>query len=195
VGIGLQVKAQSVADAAVSLLSMGAIPYVLGGASPTGMDCIGLVQWSVRECGGESNYVGSNDMWRRGLAWSDTIAEAQEQGKLVPGAAVYVVKCDGSEPGKYKGDGYGNACHVGMYCGAPNAEIVSASSVKKKVNAITLAQGWTHAAWLKSVDYSADAVESVQDEPTQPEIDMEKAIAAAKAFLEAVGELGGGKTA
>jgi hypothetical protein len=162
------------------------------------MDCSGLVKWSVRKSGGESNYVGSNDMWRRGLTWSGTIAEARAQGKLVPGAAVYVVKFDGSGSAKYKGDGCGNAHHVGMYCGAPNAEIVSASSIKKKVNAITLAQGWTHVAWLKSVDYSLDAVESVQDEPasvqdepTQPEIDMEKAIAAAKAFLEAVGGLGG----
>jgi hypothetical protein len=159
------VKAQAVADAAVSLLSMGKIPYVLGGESPAhGMDCEGLVQWCVRTAGGESDYSGSNDMWRHDVEWSGTIEQAQSQGKLLPGSALFVVFQNGKEPPKYQGDGYGNAQHCGVYCGAPNAECVSASSVKMMVGTTTLQQGWTHAAWLKQVDYSP----STTTVPTPP---------------------------
>ncbi|GHV27047.1 hypothetical protein FACS18948_3780 [Clostridia bacterium] len=183
------VKAQAVADAAVSLLSIKPlIPYKLGGQSASGMDCEGLVQWCVRKAGGVSKYSGSNDMYRHDVQWRGTIKEAQAQGKLVPGAAVFVVNNNGAEPAKYKGDGYGNALHIGMYCGAPNAECVSASTVTGHVGTTVLSQGWTHVGWLKDVDYSTDAATP----PDQPKIDYPRATAAAKEFVEAVGGTYGG---
>jgi cell wall-associated NlpC family hydrolase len=183
-------KAQAVADAAVSLLAYNPpIPYKLGGQTTSAMDCEGLVQWCVRKAGGASKYAGSNDMWRHDVQWSGTLAQAQAQGRLIPGAAVFVVKKNGQEPAKYQGDGYGNAQHIGMYCGEPNAECVSASTVTCHVGTTVLSQGWTHVAWLKNVDYSSDAEAA---EPEQPTIDYAKAVEAAKAFIEAVGGLGNG---
>ncbi|MDR2657429.1 MAG: SH3 domain-containing protein [Oscillospiraceae bacterium] len=154
------VKAGDVARAALNLLTMPRIPYVINSADPKkGMDCQGLVQYCVRKAGGVSRYLGSNDMFRHDSAWVGTIEQAKAQGKLVPGAAVYVVSPSGSynQPKKYVADGIGNAHHVGVYCGEPNAECVSASSVKGYVGVTTLAQSWTHVAWLKDVDYSGGA--------------------------------------
>ncbi|MDR0395717.1 MAG: SH3 domain-containing protein [Oscillospiraceae bacterium] len=164
------VKAQDVASNALALLKMPRIPYVLGGSDPKrGMDCQGLVQYCVRKSGGTSTYLGSNDMFRHDSAFVWTISEAKAQGKIVPGAAVYVVSPDGTnnEPKKYAGDGIGNAHHVGVFCGAPDAECVSASSVKGYVGTTKLSQSWTHVAWLKNVDYSG--VQGFKSEATAPD--------------------------
>ncbi|MDR1599197.1 MAG: SH3 domain-containing protein [Oscillospiraceae bacterium] len=165
------VIARDVADAALGLLKLPKIPYVLGASDPKrGMDCQGLVQYCVRKSGGVSRYIGSNDMFRNDTAYAWTLADARAQGKIVPGAAVYVVSPDGTrnQPKRYVGDGVGNAYHVGLFCGAADAECVSASSVKGYVGVTTLYQGWTHVTWLKDVDYSGVADFKLAG-PTLPE--------------------------
>lgn len=188
-------SAKAVIDVAISLLPKH-IPYVMGGESLSKMDCQGFVEYCVREAGGESDFAGSNDMWRNDVVWTGTIAAAKAQGRLISGAAVFVVKHDNGEPEQYRGDGIGNANHVGLYCARPEAECMSASAVTGFLGATTLSQGWTHVAWLKSINYaSRRATEQPNDTAAAadlPDIDYPKAIAAARAFIEAVGAVGKG---
>jgi cell wall-associated NlpC family hydrolase len=102
-----------VAEKAKSLLLMGTIPYVLGGETVKGMDCQGLVEWTLRELGMEADFAGTNDMWRNLLSLKGSIEDGVERlGSIPLGALIFIVDQDGGEPAKYQGDGEGNAWHV-----------------------------------------------------------------------------------
>ncbi len=146
-------KNTAVVQVALSLLAGPVIPYVAAGETRVGLDCQGLVELCVREAGGKISYAGSNDMFRNALTWRGTLAEANAQGKLLPGAALFILEADGKEPAKYKADGIGNASHVGLYLGEKSAEVVHASASKGCVCASTLKNAWTHVGLLKAVDY------------------------------------------
>ncbi len=110
------------------------VPYVAGGMSLTGMDCQGLVEFVLAECGLKRNWKGSNDMWRNALKWSGAPEEAVERfGSLPAGAGVFILSDDGGEPDSYKksdierfGRSMGNASHVGLWLG--NGRVVHASA-------------------------------------------------------------------
>jgi hypothetical protein len=150
--------ASEVAAIAAGLLDEPEIPYVAGAASLKGMDCQGLVKYCIRAAGGTIQYAGSNDMFRSACAWRGTLAEAKAQGKLVPGAMVFMVDRDGKEPAQYKADGLGNASHVGVYVGVSDliySVDASASAGKVRSRDKRNAEGyvWTHVGQFREVDY------------------------------------------
>ncbi len=101
-----------VAEKAKSLLLMGTIPYVLGGETLKGMDCQGLVEWTLRELGMEADYRGTNDMWRNLLSAKGSIEDGVARFGSIPlGALIFIVDHDGGEPDTYQDD-EGNAWHV-----------------------------------------------------------------------------------
>ncbi len=101
-----------VAQKAKSLLLMGTIPYVAGGETLKGMDCQGLVEWTLRELGLHSNYRGTNDMWRNLVSVKGSIEDGVARfGKIPLGALIFIVDHDGGEPDIYQDD-EGNAWHV-----------------------------------------------------------------------------------
>ena len=155
--------AKACADLAMAELEGDLIPYMLGKESldERGADCQGLVEAVVRALGGTISYRGSNDMFRNACTYVATLDEARKEGRLVPGAILFIVRLDGGEPPQYK-DGKGNASHVGWYTGG-RYEVVHASSSRGKVAASTLKNAWTHVGWLKSVDYGYEPVEGAQD--------------------------------
>jgi len=107
------VTGQDVADKAKSLLLMGTIPYVLGGETLKGMDCQGLVEWTLRELGMEADYRGTNDMWRNLVTVKGGIEDGVALlGSIPVGALIFIVDQDGGEPTRYQSDGEGNAWHV-----------------------------------------------------------------------------------
>lgn len=107
------ITGQDVADKAKSLLLMGTIPYVLGGDTLKGMDCQGLVEWTLRELGLAADYRGTNDMWRNLVTVKGSIEDGVARlGSIPLGALVFIVDQDGGEPARYQGDGEGNAWHV-----------------------------------------------------------------------------------
>jgi cell wall-associated NlpC family hydrolase len=109
----IMITGQDVADKAKSLLLMGTIPYVLGGETVKGMDCQGLVEWTLRELGMKADYSGTNDMWRNLLSRKGSIEDGvARMGTIPPGALIFIVDQDGGEPARYQGDGEGNAWHV-----------------------------------------------------------------------------------
>lgn len=107
------ITGRDVADKAKSLLLMGTIPYVLGGETPKGMDCQGLVEWTLRELGMKADYRGTNDMWRNLVSVKGSVEDGVARLGAIPvGALVFIVDHDGGEPARYQGDGEGNAWHV-----------------------------------------------------------------------------------
>lgn len=121
------------------------IPYVLGGRSAKGTDCINLIGWCMTELGGRAVSRGSNKAWREDMVWTSTLKEAKEQGRLVPGTLLFI---------DYGG---GAMDHCGLYIGDAKAEVIHASSSRAGVYPSTLKNGWTHVAWLKGVEYSVIA--------------------------------------
>ncbi len=131
------------------------IPYVMGGETATGLDCQGLIEYCVRQCGGTMAFLGSNDMFRNACTWVGTLAEARATGRLVPGTVVFTLKRDGREPDRYKADGKGNASHIGLVTLNARVEVVHASSGRGIVCESTVdGASWTHVGVLKAVDYT-----------------------------------------
>ena len=139
------------------------IPYILGKETldGDGADCQGLIEAIVRALGGRLSYRGSNDMFRNACSYVGTLSQARKDGRLVPGAVLFIVRQDGGEPPQYK-DKKGNASHVGWYTGG-RYEVVHASSSRGKVAASTLKNAWTHVGWLKALDYSNNT--TIKEEP------------------------------
>ena len=116
-------------------------------------DCQAFIEATVRRAGGKMrDYAGSNDMYRNACTEVIALEEAIAGRKLVPGMVLFIVSRDGGEPIQYKGDGRGNASHVGWFTGG-GCEVVHSSQSRGGVFASTLKNGWTHAGWLREVDY------------------------------------------
>ena len=79
------------------------VPYVWGGASPSGLDCSGLVQLTLRSLGVRNVPRTSEDQW----AWVQKIS-ADQAG---PGDLVFFTGADPPSPG-----------HVGIITAAGNAQ-------------------------------------------------------------------------
>ena len=106
------------AEALLSQVCGGArIPYAAGGMGLAGMDCQGLCEYLLIRCGmpgKECNLSGSNAHWRA-CVWRGTPEEcAARFGRVPAGAWVFIVNEDGGEPEKYRGDGLGDARHMGV---------------------------------------------------------------------------------
>lgn len=164
------VSAERLARQAASKVRTPPIPYVLGGRSDKGTDCINLAGWCVQEIGGRKEDVprGSNTAWRESMQWTGTLAEAQRAGKLMPGALVYIRDAPTAQ---WPDGDYG---HVGIYVGKQigwNADqvIVHASSSRNGVYPSTIKNAWTHVAWLKCVDYVSALTESQKDDMPETE--------------------------
>ena len=154
----LKPKASEVAAKAVAAVSEG--------HSYVEMDCQALIEYCVNQCGGHMAYAGSNDMYRNACAYLETIENAKAKGKLVPGVGLFIVEAvSNSTPAKYRGDGLGDATHVGYYVGEKALQdtdkngktrwcnTVHSSASRQRVVGGTTSGGWTHVGWFKALDY------------------------------------------
>lgn len=117
-------------------------------------DCQMFVEETIRRAGGFStDWRGSNDMFRNACSYVAPLAQAKKDGRLVPGAVLFILKKDGGEPDRYKKDGLGNASHIGWYTGG-KYEVVHSSASRGGVYPSTLKNAWTHVGWMKEVDYT-----------------------------------------
>ena len=137
------------------------------------MDCQALVEQAVRNVGGSMDYRGSNDM-ARNAAWLGTLENAQAEGRLVPGALLFIhEEGESGLPARYQGDGLGDFSHVGMYVGEDaltdtdkqgkqrKCNVVHSSQSMGRVCGSTLRNGWTHVGWAKEIDYGVEAAPGV----------------------------------
>lgn len=146
-----------------------AIAAVAEGHTYAEMDCQAFVEYCVNSCGGHMAYAGSNDMYRNSAVYLATLANAKAEGKLVPGAGLLIVEevSDGT-PARYRGDGLGDATHVGLYVGenaltdtdkngkSRKCNTVHSSASRGRVVGGTTGGGWTHVLWFKEIDYGVD---------------------------------------
>lgn len=132
-----------------------------GEVSYADMDCQAWVEHVVEEAGGRMAYAGSNDMARNACAYLGTVAQARAEGRLVPGALLFIRE-EGGEGAKYQKDGLGNFSHVGFYCGCADCETADSSKSRGGVGSRRLSDNvWTHVGWAKEIDYaSAPGAES-----------------------------------
>ena len=130
-------------------------------------DCQGFVEQTIRRAGGQGkDWRGSNDMFRNACSYIAPLAQAKREGRLVPGAVLFILKKDGGEPDRYKADGLGNASHIGWYTGG-RYEVVHSSASRGQVAPSTIKNAWTHVGWMKEVDYSeytAPAGQTIENE-------------------------------
>lgn len=143
---------QAFVQAAVSLAARTPpIPYALGGTTPAGMDCRGLVVYLLRQLGCPSyRTAGATSMWNEDCIDKRPLAQAE----LRPGDLLFIREGEISE-------------HMGVYCGAPGCEVVHASATKGCVCASTLKNGWTHAARHRLIDYGGADREDGDDMATE----------------------------
>lgn len=153
----MSVSAQKCADAAEAALNrLPPITYYEE-------DCQAFIERTVRRAGGNMrDYRGSNDMYRNACSKVVPLKGA----RLQPGMVLFIVKHDGKEPDRYKADGLGNADHIGWYTGGIY-EVVHSSASMGRVAPSTLKNGWTHAGWLKEIDYGERPSEAHKDEVMQ----------------------------
>ena len=104
------------------------------------MDCQKFVETALADVGIRLDLAGSNS-WLREVnenGWIGTPEECVSKFGYVPdGAFLFIREFDGKEPEKYRGDGLGNASHMGIYTGMTGQEMVDiaiAAGNKKAVN-------------------------------------------------------------
>lgn len=104
------------------------------------MDCQKFVETALADVGIRLDLAGSNS-WLREVnenGWIGTPEECISKFGCVPdGAFLFIREFDGKEPEKYRGDGLGNASHIGIYTGMTGQEMVDiavAAGNKKAVN-------------------------------------------------------------
>lgn len=134
------------------------IPYIAGGMTLDGMDCQGLCEYLLIQCGvpkSECNLAGSNAHWRNSLKWEGTPEEAVEKFGCVPGGA-WVFIWDEEETQKYAGDDEGNASHVGVFLGdcAVHASSSRGCVAESKFVGKTIPNGgWNRVGLVKWINY------------------------------------------
>ena len=150
-----------------------AIAAVAEGHTYEEMDCQALVEYCVNQCGGKMAYAGSNDMYRNAVVYLATLENAKAEGKLVLGAGLLIVEeVSADTPAKYRGDGLGDATHVGFYVGENALTDIDKNGKSRKCNTVhssasrgrvvggTTGGGWTHVILFKEIDYTGVSIPS-----------------------------------
>lgn len=88
------------------------------------MDCQRFVEKCLHDIGVGKDLSGSN-AWYRLMTWKGTPEECKATfGEIPNGAFLFILENDGKEPAKYKGDGIGNASHIGLKTGMSGNEML-----------------------------------------------------------------------
>ena len=96
------------------------------GRSYSEMDCQAFVERCLKDIGISMDLAGSN-AWYRKMTWTGTPEECVKRFGSVPaGAFLFILDQDGKEPAKYRGDGIGNASHIGIKTGRTQEQMLQA---------------------------------------------------------------------
>ena len=128
------------------------------------MDCQKFVEKCMSDCGMYKDLPGSN-AWFREMTWTGTPEDCVRKfGQIPKGALLFILEHDGKEPAKYRGDGIGNASHIGIVTHRNDGAIHSSSSkgcvATSKFNDKTIPNGgwnriglWDQFNYGKSVNW------------------------------------------
>ena len=146
-----------------SVLSKQGDKYI--GTPYAKMDCQALVEQMLRDVGINLNLPGSN-AWYRKMTWTGSPEECKRTfGRIPVGAFLFILKQDGGEPGKYKADGIGNACHIGVYIARQDGAINSSSKRGKvcysRFEGKSISGGWNRVGLWDRLSYGEDIDEKI----------------------------------
>lgn len=122
------------------------------------MDCQSFIERCLRDCGKTINLAGSNT-WYRKMSWVGTPEECKKMFGYIPeGAFLFILENDGKEPAKYRGDGIGNASHIGIYTGTRQGAIHSSETRKcvaeSRFAGKSIRGGWNRVGLWCEISYS-----------------------------------------
>ena len=148
---------------------LGDVGFKYLGTPYSQMDCQAFVEKCLEDCGLYKNLAGSNAWFREVMNHGAVMTPeecVQELGKVPKGAFLFILKQDGGEPAKYKGDGIGNASHIGIVTMPRGEGAIHSSSSKgcvceSKFKGKTISGGWNRVGlWDKvAYDYGAGSGE------------------------------------
>ena len=121
------------------------------------MDCQAFVERCLADCGMRINLSGSN-AWYRKMTWTGTPEECRKTFGYIPaGAFLFILDQDGKEPVKYRGDGIGNASHIGIYTAMRQGAIHSSASrgsvQESRFSGKTIKGGWNRIGLWNQISY------------------------------------------
>lgn len=135
------------------------------------MDCQAFAERCLQDIGIRLNLPGSN-AWYRRMTWTGTPEACTARfGRVPAGAFLFILKDDGGEPAKYRGDGIGNASHMGIRTagGAIHSSAsrgcVAAGAFPEK----TVRGGWNRVGLWDALDYGPDIDLSSETSKTHKE--------------------------
>ena len=140
---------------------LGDVGFQKIGTPYSTMDCQAFVEWCLRQCGCNKDLAGSNAWYREvyNHGWIGSPEECVKMLGCVPkGAFLFIQAFDGEEPMKYRGDGMGNASHIGI-CTIPRGEGAINSSYSRgcvcesKFKQKTINGGWNKVGLWDQVSY------------------------------------------
>ena len=161
------------------------------------MDCQAFAEQCLRDCRLEMNLAGSNawfrEVWRNGTVL--TPEDCVKQWGTVPaGAFLFILKEDGGEPEKYRADGLGNACHIGIATGRGEGAVHSSASrgcvAESRFEGKTIRNGgWNRVGLWNRVDYGLPLPGDTAGLPEQ----IQQVVSEASRTVRAVVASGNGK--
>lgn len=144
------------------------------------MDCQAFVERCLKDCGCDKNLAGSN-AWYREVAKNGWVGSPEDCVKMlgcVPkGAFLFIQAFDDGEPAKYKGDGYGNASHIGLVTmprgeGAIHSSASRGCVAESKFTGKTIPNGgWNKVGLWQQVSYDYGGDDPPMPDP-EPVVDM-----------------------
>lgn len=148
------------------------------------MDCQAFVEKCLSDCGCKKDLAGSN-AWYREVANNGWIGSPEEcvnmLGCVPKGAFLFIQDFDGKEPAKYRGDGLGNASHIGLVTMPRGEGAIHSSSSRgcvaesKFVGKTIKNGGWNKVGLWEQVSYDYGGNPDPQPDP-DPEPFLETAI-------------------
>ena len=141
------------------------------------MDCQAFVERCLRDCGCNKDLAGSNAWYRYVMdnGWVGTPEECVKALGCVPkGAMLFILLQDGKEPPKYRGDGIGNASHIGICTGSRGKGAIHSSAsrgcvAESEFHGKTIPNGgWNRVGLWDQItfDYSGGDTPTPTPEPT-----------------------------
>ena len=143
------------------------------GRSYSEMDCQAFVEKCMSDVGYGRNLAGSN-AWYRAMDWTGPPEECVSVFGCVPaGALLFILEDDGKEPAKYRGDGIGNASHIGIKTGRGDGAIHSSKSRGGVATSVfkdkTIKNGgWNRVGLLRVFDYGKSVNWVLEHGQTEP---------------------------
>ena len=140
---------------------LGNVGFQKLGTPYSEMDCQAFVEWCLRQCGMNKDLAGSN-AWYREVMKNGAIMSPEEcvrqLGCVPEGAFLFIHAFDGGEPAKYRGDGLGNASHIGLCTGKRGEGAIASSKsrgcvAESKFKGKTINGGWNAVGLWDKVDY------------------------------------------